>query len=1384
MHGSGSNLREKACLLGLSLALVASAPGCGVSLLIGGVVASTTGDSSSSSTSSVPTPEVTAISPATASHMGGMSATISGENFPTGSADPPTVNVGGTAATDVQVIDANTLKVVLPRASAVGPVDVSVTNPAGGTGMLAAGLTWTNDLPEGTVTPLSTTQSQNLVFSVVLRDPESDRLDLTLEYRANGQVYQPIPADQILSGGTTGLASSPSGVTHNLTWNTSVLFASQNANNVQIRVTPIDTTDGQPGPAVESNEFSIANNIVPTIEVSAPARDSFEVALAYRAADANPGASLTLSNAAWRDVNTGASGALTIKSGSPSSVPGSIPSSVNGTNLNLVWDSFADLGFGNNRLVEVTLTLSDGTSTTTARTGSFFVSNGPLSDAVIAPSNLAQTKGLASGDLNGDGKIDAVISTDLLRSFALLFSDGQAFQSPTTRALLGRPLPIATQIAWNGTTTLNVTGSTSPVAVGDWLGLPRSFGGAPLGDPIGPRFFRVSAIGASTITIEDPDNYAGSGLLPGSAALGGPVAATANLTQRMSAQTGVAASSLPNDFRPGQMAILSCDEDLSTVASPTSDLVIANGLPPQISSPVTGVAGAVFTLQSLSPFSPISAEAFEVGMQVLISQGATVEQGKIQSIDAANRRITLSAAPANLFSAGAIVTGLTSSSYSLGAGHQRNQSIAVLPQTGGTIGTPAQLIQTGGVQLTDLVAVDIASNGGGPDGKQDLVVVHAFSTTATSTRGAVSILLRRTAGAYFEAPITLPVGTGGTNPAYSLHATVADVTSNGLLDIVVANAVERSVSIITQGPAGTFNAATTIDLSSFGIPQGDVQSVAVGDFNEDGLPDLACGGAFSQRIIVLRGADPDGAGPQVSFPGANMASPTLSLRQSPAPPALVAGAASTQPAATLYTGVGLARYVAKDVNGDGRVDLSVTEGVQNRVTIYVNKGTSGGVTRFDAVRFSTSLSPFDLEVGDVSGDGRADVLVAGQTLGDISRLQALVPGTLDRPRSFPVGTSPQSIVAGELDSSSPGLELAVGNSGDTSVSILARDGAGGLKALAPSGQSEIGVEIQDKSLLSPTPGVGSLRLVSASGAAIADQNNDGRNDVIVFAQSSTESQGGAAVLLNQGGAAPIQTTTRVVLSPGGAVFGGNVGQLVGDAHPDLVFVEFSGATTGTLRVYRGGANATFSADVTYSMPLPSAATPTDIDGDGDLDLLVPLNTAVPPNFQVILQGPAGTLGTPQDGVTGGITLPGFSGASFAIAADLNNDGLKDVAFTNFVGSLVGVAFQNKPAQVPPKFDTVVSLLTLLQPAEISAGDLNGDGLDDLAITYAGSNQVGVYYQNSGANKAAAQSLAGPIFLGTSPSPFACEILDVDGDGKKDLVTSSRAANVVDVFYQR
>ena len=556
------------------------------------------------------------------------------------------------------------------------------------------------------------------------------------------------------------------------------------------------------------------------------------------------------------------------------------------------------------------------------------------------------------------------------------------------------------------------------------------------------------------------------------------------------------------------------------------------------------------------------------------------------------------------------------------------------------------------------------------------------------------------------------------------------------------------------------------------------------DFNQDGFPDVAIGGSLTQRVLLLRGADPDGGGPAVSFPGGNPAASTLLVTQTPPPPALVAGQPSSQPAPFFFVGVRAARFEAGDVNGDGRPDLVVVENVQNRATAFMNLGTTGPTTAFSAVLLTTSLGPVDLAIEDVSGDGRVDVLVAGSLLGDISRFQSLVPGTLDQFVSFPVGSAPQGLLAVDLTPTFPGLELVSVNNGDSTLTILARDGAGGLQALSPfPGQRDIPVEAQDKATLSPTPSTGSLRLLAANNVSSGDMNGDGREDIVMFSQSSTDGVAGAAILLNEGGVAPIRTTTRVILAraPG---FNGSVAQIVSDSNPDVVFVEFLSSTSGAFNVFRGLGGANFAQSTQVNLALPSGVIKADLDGDLLTDLIAPLNAAVPPNFQVLRQNPAGTLSAPTDGVTGGITLPGFSGASFAIAADFNNDGLQDVAFTNFLGSRLAVAYQNNPAVSPPKFDRVVELLSLLQPGSIAIGDLNDDGLVDMAAVFAGDNQVGIYYQRPGINKAPALALEGPILLPSGPAPFAAQILDVNGDGKVDLAVSSRGANTVDVYFQR
>src|SRR5215468_2279423 len=76
---------------------------------------------------------------------------------------------------------------------------------------------------------------------------------------------------------------------------------------------------------------------------------------------------------------------------------------------------------------------------------------------------------------------------------------------------------------------------------------------------------------------------------------------------------------------------------------------------------------------------------------------------------------------------------------------------------------------------------------------------------------------------------------------------VGDFNGDGLPDLVVANFNSNNVSVLLGNGDGSFQAAR-----NFGAGIGPA-SVAVGDFNGDGLPDLAVANVFSNDVSVLLG---------------------------------------------------------------------------------------------------------------------------------------------------------------------------------------------------------------------------------------------------------------------------------------------------------------------------------------------------------------------------------------------------------------------------------------------------------------------------------------------------------------------------------------------------
>ena len=349
----------------------------------------------------------------------------------------------------------------------------------------------------------------------------------------------------------------------------------------------------------------------------------------------------------------------------------------------------------------------------------------------------------------------------------------------------------------------------------------------------------------------------------------------------------------------------------------------------------------------------------------------------------------------------------------------------------------------------------------------------------------------------FVAAATL--SSGGAQPK---GVVLADFNGDGKLDIAVSNFGNNSVAVFLNKGNGTFGAPipTTVLITN------GLGSLSVGDFNEDGIPDLVVATiAGPQANIVLLG-NGDGT-----------------FRQQPPAP----------------NSFGFFHAKVVDLNGDGHKDLVLAE----NGNISVSMGRGNG-TFLDTIGLPSGSFPgayLGIAVADFSGDGKLDIAAAdlGSPMGGVGTLVFYAgngDGTFQNPTAVALSPSlPSSLASGDFNGDGK-QDLLVGFPNEAHIVLGNGDGTFQLNPL-------------------PTTFVYSSTQFSINGSVsvlAADMNGDGKLDAV----TADFTIGILQIALNGsfGKTPPSDGIFSFNLSPGLADIA--VGDLNGDGIPDVVVTNY------------------------------------------------------------------------------------------------------------------------------------------------------------------------------------------------------------------------------------
>jgi hypothetical protein len=307
--------------------------------------------------------------------------------------------------------------------------------------------------------------------------------------------------------------------------------------------------------------------------------------------------------------------------------------------------------------------------------------------------------------------------------------------------------------------------------------------------------------------------------------------------------------------------------------------------------------------------------------------------------------------------------------------------------------------------------------------------VHTFSVTLRSV-GNRTVTVTDTANATITGSATITVNpilfnsaVNYPNLAAARSITSGDFNGDGIPDLVTTG---QPLSLLLGNGDGTFQTARTINTPYTS------HEVVAGDFNGDGILDLATANWQSSNSVSIFLGNGDGTfQAPLTFPTGG----------------------------STPTGLALG-----DFNGDGNLDLAVTNVFSNSITVFLGNGDG---TLRSGTTYAVGSFPITVRAGDFNRDGKLDLAVVNTGAGGFSDDTVTIllgngDGTFRTGATYVVGSHPYSAVVADFNGDGI-LDIATANEVSNTVGVLLGMGDGTFRPAVqyPDSPDPIWIEAGD-----------------------------------------------------------------------------------------------------------------------------------------------------------------------------------------------------------------------------------------------------------------------------------------------------------------------------------